>query len=786
LTYEASSSADSTDSEGDRGVEYWLTEIAKAQRAPGMKSWHERCNSIHRLYRDDQTARRRKRRYATLWSNMETMKPASYTKPPIAVVQRRYRDSDPVGRMAVEVLERAINFTLETNDFDSKFKQVRDDFLLYGRGVARVRYDPVLSTVPDYDDESGLDITSMEGPQKEAVDEERNAEKEGNPDQVLKFENVKIWFVQRQDFVHQEARTWDEVDWVAFRGFLNREGLVERFGEKIGNQISVNVSETYRKDDYDLSAISDKAEIWEIWDRCHEEVLWISKGFKEVLDRGSPYLKLEDFYPCPRPAYGTLTNESLDPIPDYVYYQDQAEEIDRLTARIGALTDALKLVGFYPGGPQGDGAPEIEKALTPGYENRMIAVKSWDAFKQGGGGQGAPIVMLPMGEVAEVLKGCVELRKQLLDDINQIYGISDIMRGDGDANETATAQSIKAQYGSVRIRSRQQELARFCRDISRMTGEIIATHFQPETLLKMVNIKLPTKQDVMMLQQKMQLMAAAQAGRQAGMAAAGMPGPNGQGSPGMPGAAGAGPGAAGMAAPMPPAGMGSPAGGPPPQPPNPGPTIDDVMALLRDNVLRHFRIDIEADSTIVGDESQERQDRNEFIASVTKFVEVWGPIVAAQPAMAQLAGGLLQFGVRAYRVGRELEELIEETIIKAQQMPPQPHGKGADKAQSEMIKLQGTKIKTAAEVQKSQIDAQNASFAAGLKAQDEAMKHQVDIAKINSEYGKNAAAQEKAQAEHVKAGAAHVKAHADTVKAGADLVTAMQPPAPPQNKGNSQ
>jgi hypothetical protein len=770
MTYEASSTADNTDSESDRGVEYWLTELAKAQRAPGMKSWNERCNSIHRLYRDDQTARRRKRRYAMLWSNMETMKPAAYTKPPVAVVQRRYRDSDPIGRMAVEVLERAINFTFETNDFDNRFKQVRDDFLLYGRGVARVSYDPVLSTVPDYDDESGLDVTSMVGPDQEATERKEHAEEEQDPGEVLQFENVKIRFVQRQDFVHQEARTWDEVDWVAFRGFLNREGLVERFGEKIGNQISVNVSETYRKDDYDLSSVSDKAEIWEIWDRCHEEVLWISKGFKEVLDRGSPYLKLEDFYPCPRPAYGTLTNESLDPIPDYVYYQDQAEEIDRLTARIGALTDALKLVGFYPGGPQGDGAPEIEKALTPGYENRMIAVKSWDAFKQGGGGQGAPIVWLPIEQVAEILKGCVELRKQLVDDVNQIYGISDIMRGDGQAQETATAQSIKAQYGSIRIRTRQQELARFCRDISRMTGEIIATHFQPETLLKMVNIKLPTRQDVMMLQQKQALMAAAQAGRQAGMMAAR------QGLSASPGQALGQAPPAGPQLSMAPAGEQSqPSGGFSSQAPsNSGPTIDDVMELLRDNVLRHFRIDIEADSTIVGDESQERQDRNEFIASITKFMEVWGPMVAAEPALSQLAGGLLQFGVRAYRVGRELEELIEETIQKAQQMPPQPRGKGdQSKVQAEMIKLEGTKVKSQAELQNTQMESQQHAFEAGLKMQTEAMKQRADQAKIGTEYA--------------KVGAAHAKAGADHVKAQADIIKALQPPAPARpQQGNKQ
>jgi hypothetical protein len=70
----------------------------------------------------------------------------------------------------------------------------------------------------------------------------------------------------------------------------------------------------------------------------------------------------EGFFPCPKPAFGTLRPNSLIPIPDYVYYQDQAEEIDDLTDRIANLLDSLKLVGFYPAGPSTEGAEAIEIA----------------------------------------------------------------------------------------------------------------------------------------------------------------------------------------------------------------------------------------------------------------------------------------------------------------------------------------------------------------------------------------------------------------------------------------
>lgn len=500
---------------------YYLDLIESAQNAPEMKEWSDRCKKIRKKYRYERSQTNKTRQYQILWSNMEVMKPAVMAKPPIAVVQRRYRDQDEVGRKACELLERACRFQVEANDYFSRLEQVRDDYLLYGRGIARLIYSPVTVTVEDEDDVDGLDETSMEGPQAEVSEEYNEALEANDPEEVLDFENVKLQFVQKDDFVCQAARTWDEVQWVAFRAYLCREELVERFGEEIAAQIPLDANpdmpESDRQNNNSVSTVRSKATIWEFWDKDKRKVCWIAKGYPEVLESSDPYLKLEGFFPCPKPAYGTLTTDSLAPVPDYVYYQDQAEEVDTLTARIGALQQSLKLVGFYPAGPQGEGAPEIERAMSPGFENKLIAVKSYAAFAETGKGK-APIVWLPVEEVMAILKACVELRQQLIQDIYQIVGISDIMRGDGQASETATAQSIKAQFGSVRIRERQQELARFGRDIIRMLAEIICEQFQPETLLKMTNMQLPTEAELMqqaLLAQQQAIMAQRMAAMQA-------------------------------------------------------------------------------------------------------------------------------------------------------------------------------------------------------------------------------------------------------------------------------
>ena len=451
----------------------WLSAIERAYRGHDMAKYNERCRKIRRRYRYESSSTVKSRKYQLLWSNMETMKNAVYAKPPHATVSRRYRDADQTARVAAEILERATNFTFDAADFDSVFRQVRDDYLLYGRGVARVYYEPEYETKDDLNEDI-TDSASIANASSKVESEEQGAiggrsegrssetygkgelpvskgsgggEDDLDEDQTVSFENVRIRFVQRADFRHQPARTWSEVQWLAFRAYLTRAEVTERFGKKIGKEINLDSDpvhdENERAGSEARGGADAKATVWEIWDKAKNKVLWIAKGWPDVLEEGPPYLELDGFYPCPQPAYGTLTTDSLVPVPDYVFYYDQCEEIDQLTARIGALSDALKLVGFYPGGPSGDGVPEIEKAFAPGFENKMIAVQSWAAFKEGGGGQGAPVVFLPVEQVLTIVEGCIKLRQQLVEDVYQIIGLSDIMRGASDPRETEGAQRVR-------------------------------------------------------------------------------------------------------------------------------------------------------------------------------------------------------------------------------------------------------------------------------------------------------------------------------------------------------
>ena len=686
-------------------VAEWLSLIESARK--DMRDYEMRCNKIRKryLYENSQTIKRRK--FQMLWANQEILRPAVYARRPSPSVTNRWKDGDAVARITCELLERNLDFQFDVCDYDHAFQQVRDDYLLFARGVCRLRYEPTFKTDEigegeDDDDAAKLATDSggsNEGPDggvettegtdgrrvrpgdDDDVDPEDGATKDDG--EVLQFENVHLDFVQLTDFIHPKARTWKELPWIDYVSYLDREALVKRFGEKIGNKIQLDTTEWAKKEDTDKrvsnSEAAKKATIHEIWDKSKLKVLWISEGYPDILDEGPPYLRFEGFFPSPRPAYGTLSTDSLVPHPDFIFYQDQAEEIDELTARIGHLTDSLKLVGFYPAGPSGEGAPEIEKAVKPGFENKMIAVRSWAVFAQAQGKGGSPIVWLPVDQVGEILKGCVELRKQLIDDIYQIIGISDILRGTTEAEETAAAQGLKSQWGSVRLQVRQKELARLAKDVTRMAAEVIANHFQMSTLVKCANMKIPTEADnqkqieqyrlqlmqfqhqqqIAQMQQMRQLPPPSAPGAAPPQALPGgsagnpaiaprpMPGPvNGPppGPPGLPqGPPGQnvvpmrppGPPMATQAPPQPAPQQGGPPspGGPPapkpPPPPQLGPTQEMVAELLKDAVTQRFLIDIETDSTIAADENAEKAARTQVLESISKFVVAWMPIVQA-------------------------------------------------------------------------------------------------------------------------------------------------------------
>jgi hypothetical protein len=153
-------------------------------------------------------------------------------------------------------------------------------------------------------------------------------------------------------------------------------------------------------------------------------------------------------------------------------------------------------------------------------------------------------------------------------------------------------------------------------------------------------------------------------------------------------------------------------------------TIDQVVKLLRDDRMRGFRIDIETDSLVESDQQAEKAAANELIQSIGGFFKEFGPIVAQMPPLAPMASQLLCFALRRYKVGAELEEIVEKSmteVVQRLENPPPPQPNPVEQAKTEQAQ-----IKAQAEGQKSQMAGQIAQMEAQFKQQEMAMQAQAD------------------------------------------------------------
>ncbi|TAY98568.1 hypothetical protein [Rhizobium leguminosarum] len=644
---------------------HWQQELERGQQY--FKSWVDRCTKIEKIYlQQADQANAAKRRFPMLWANISVLQPAVYARVPQPVVERRFKDSQPVARMASELVERNLAFTADDADLDSLMRAVRDDFLLCARGTVWLRYEA---------DFEPLDI-GVEPSNAPALDMQGD---DGSPTaEQITDERVCMDYVHWSDFLHSPARRWKDVTWVARRVPMTDEEFDKRFPEGRASLAANGAGSNHGTNQTERAQNEGKTYVWEIWCKSENYTVWIAEGSPVALEVSEPPLKLTRFFPCPRPAFGTLSTSSLIPVPDYVYYQQQCDEIDMLTKRVNKLTDQLRLKVFYPSG-DGSVSPAIEKAMRPENDTVMVPIPEWAAFTDKGGSNA--IVTLPIDEVQKVIVACIEVRKQLVEDVYQITGISDIVRGDTQASETATAQRIKSQWGSIRIRDRQAELARFARDIVNLAGEIICDQFQPETLMLVSGIQLPTAAQKQQVEMQMQQQQMAQ--QQAAMRAQQM-------------------------------GQPAPSPQPPQVPPEiqkmmEQPTIDEVVQLLRNDSVRGFRIDIETDSTIEPDEDAEKQRRMEFVQMVGGFMQQAGAIAQQTPMLVPVMVETLLFAARGFRAGRQLENTLEQVGAQLSQSatapkpPPEP-------TPEQMINLKTAQVKAGAEEKKAQLSVAQAQI----------------------------------------------------------------------------
>ena len=439
----------------DSSAKRWLDALKIAGK--NQETWEKRGDKIEKRYRDERSSAEDaagSKKLNILWSNIETLRPAVYSNTPKPVVSRRFKDEDKTGKETSMIIERALKYAVDAYDFDDVMRSIVEDRLLPGRGVARVLYEPTMGTATGIDGEDYEEVV---------------------------YEEVKCEYVYWKDFRHGSARKWNQVPWVAFRTYQTKAELIERFGAKKALKIPLNYKPEGCDDEDEQFK---KAKIWEIWSKTDKRVYWIAEDYDVLLEESEPPLNLHGFFPCPKPLYGTTTNSSLIPVPDYTQYQDQAEELDSLTDRINSLVEALRVAGVYAAD-----APEIKRLLEEGSENQMIPVANWAMFAERGGIDGM-VSWFPFERVAKTAINLYEARDKTKQELYEITGLADIIRGASQSSETATAQRIKGQFATLRLSDTQAEVAKFAKELISLKAEVIAEHFSPQTLQLMTGLQV--------------------------------------------------------------------------------------------------------------------------------------------------------------------------------------------------------------------------------------------------------------------------------------------------------
>nr|AOO93423.1 hypothetical protein [Rhizobium leguminosarum bv. trifolii] len=293
----------------------WQQELERAQRY--FKSWHDRCVKIEKIYLDqqsDQTSAA-KRRFPMLWANTSVLQPAVYARVPQPVVERRFKDAQPVARMASELVERNLSYMGDEADIDSIMRAVRDDFLLCARGTVWLRYEadfePLdMGVQPSDPPANGGFPEGLLGSLPGGM-----GDNGGAPSEVISDERVCIDYVHWSDFLHSPARRWKDVTWVARRVPMTDEEMEKRFGpdamaslQAQGTGSNKGTTQTERAEN------EGKTHVWEIWCKSENYTVWIADGAPVALEVSEPPLDLSHFWPCPRPAYGTMSTSSLIPV----------------------------------------------------------------------------------------------------------------------------------------------------------------------------------------------------------------------------------------------------------------------------------------------------------------------------------------------------------------------------------------------------------------------------------------------------------------------------------------
>lgn len=413
-------------------------------------------------------------------------------------------------------------------------------------------------------------------------------------------------YVQHDKFIWGYAQRWEDVPWIAYRHDKTHADAVREFG--ISETIAAEMKKT---EEANSDSSEDKkgpatSPYYEVWDKQSRKVCFLTPAYSGVCvaEMDDP-LNLSSFYPSIKPLRLLSTPRSTMPRATYDLYKQQAKELNLITERIRRVASAIQVRGLFDGN-----MTELGTIFESGNaENKLIAAAN-PATMMRDGGLDKHIWLIPIDKFIVVLQNLYQVRDQIKATIYEILGIGDILRGVTQASETASAQQIKDKWGSLRIKKSREKVSHFVRGYVRLIIEAAADHTEEETWAKVTGLPYMSSIEARTL--------AAQ-------------------GPALPGA------------------------------PPPPPSWDKVLGSLRDDLTRSYIIDIETNSTVDADATQDKEEVTEFMNALGQAMTGLEGLAAAGPEGFEASKAMLVEICKRFRMGGALQGLI-------QKMQPPPKG----------------------------------------------------------------------------------------------------------------
>ena len=556
--------AGTTSIDSQLDVTTWMNRIVKAKNKE--EQWRQRAKRIERVYRDDSetegttyTSNRpfsySESPFNILWTNIQTLKPALFSAMPKPDVRNRFLNNDPNAKMAGEILEKVLSYEMDRGKFDSVMNGVMFDYLGPGRGCMRVRSIPEI-------DKKEVEEQSPDGMMGIEIQEELTSQK------------VMGDLVRWSRLILDPVACWEDVMWIAFEHQLPEDEFEQLFPEQKGKVAVV----THNLNHFEIEP---RYEVYEIWDKRERMVYYMGSGPSLLKVQPDPF-EFENFFPIAEPLVSIKTNNTMVPVPEFTIYEPQAYELNMVSYRITDLVKACKFHGIY------DSSQNNMEDLLQSADSTLIP-DNGDNMKKNGIKNILDFV--DVSPCANVIKVLYQQRSEIKEIIGEITGISDIVRGEYPAAETATATSVKAQYAGLRLRDRKEKINKYVVENLRMMAHLICK-FYPIHQLEAISGEEITP---------------------------------------------------------------------------------EINAILRDDILRNYKIDIETDSTVLANMEEDSAKRAQVITSIAQFFQSFAPLVQGGVVPLETAKALLMWGLGASKLPRSVTDSLD---MIGQEQPPMPQESG--------------------------------------------------------------------------------------------------------------